>query len=274
MSFFWFRRRRYRSMLFSEDAATRLNAARKLGDLGDPGDVGTLYWFLKRERISEVREALSEGLRRIGTQSFEPLLQILSNTRKNKRISPGEASRILAGAAYILGIVRDDRALALLIEALKDYDSQVCEAASQALGNLGNRQAAEVLVARVQDKSWFRLLPLIPSFGLSLVGTETKEYIRSVMDGEVSVRVAAVKALEKLGDGRGFEVLVRALKTEGHGQQDDIERILAAKALGLLGDERAREPLAQNMEGRCSRALREAIAEAIARLDYSHTGDT
>lgn len=100
---------------------------------------------------------------------------------------------VVVGAARILGAVGDVRAVPNLVEALKTDDVVVGAAVIEALGVLGDAACVPWLVAALEHRF---------------------------------CAVAACAALGRLGDGRGVEVLRRAI--------DDDDRALALAAAQAL----------------------------------------
>jgi HEAT repeat protein len=120
-----------------------------------------------------------------------------------------------------------------LLAALNDPDTDVREAAAEALGWKGNADAVEPLVAALRAQQ---------------------------------VGIYAVEALGKIKDQRAVEGLILVLG------QDDIEAAYAARALGELRDQRAVAPLVnvlKNSHAPYTRAAAQtlgAAAEALAKL--------
>ncbi|HXF06632.1 MAG TPA: HEAT repeat domain-containing protein [Blastocatellia bacterium] len=147
--------------------------------------------------------------------------------------------------ARALGDIGDARAGEPLIEALKDEDQDVCQAAAEALVGMG-AAAVEPLIAALEDGR---------------------------------VRWAAVEALGRIGDARAVEPLIKALGYKG---RDIVKpgysskrsfcvpdllginiRRAAAEALGRIGDARAVKPL---IEALGDDRVRKAAVEALVMI--------
>jgi HEAT repeat protein len=96
-----------------------------------------------KDRYSDVRQAASEALGKIGAPAVEPLIAAL----KNKSLY------VRAAAAKLLGEIKDPRAVEPLIAALKDEKWDVRAAATEALVKIGTL-AVEPLIAALKDAEW------------------------------------------------------------------------------------------------------------------------
>ena len=108
--------------LKDQDMYTCEAAAEALDNLGwqpHRSETGAVYWVAKRQWNRCVE---------IGTPAVKPLIAALKD-KDNKRVR--------AAAAGALGQIGDRRAVEPLIAALKDQDMYTCEAAAEALDNLG-----------------------------------------------------------------------------------------------------------------------------------------
>ena len=152
------------------------------------------------------------------------------------------------------GEIGDERAVELLIQALKDeYSSSVRWEAAEALDELGyepknDTEKAYYLIAR---KNWDELVKM---------GEPAVEpLIHALKDEDSGVRREAIKTLVKIGEP-AVEPLIQALKDE----DSDVRRG-AAWALGKIGDERAVEPLTEALEDEYQ-VVREAAKKALADI--------
>jgi len=135
------------------------------------------------------------------------------------------------------------RDVAALVEALHEPDPSRSRQAAEALGRLGDQQAAPPLIDTLQNESLrdaaaASLLALTPEAVDILVMALRQAHpdVRAASQ-DPNVRVAIAGILGKAGDERAVEPLITAL--------DDLPEvgIAAAEALGRLGDRRAVEPL-------------------------------
>jgi VWFA-related protein len=139
-----------------------------------------------------------------------------------------EDARLRADAAYAMGFVSDPRSSRALRKALRDNDGTVRELAIDALARLGDEESIPELV--------------------KVLGNE-KEAVAS----------AAFEALRRFGPAAISDLIQEA--SEGPRRQTPS----AARLLGMLGDERALEPLARLLR-RGNVTNRVAATEALGHL--------
>jgi HEAT repeat protein len=201
------------------------------GCTGDPNDPRT--WASKLKNLRDQKEALD----RIANMDVEKartvvpeLIELYKETRKPEHLE--------ALARY-----RDDRAKALMIEAL-EYSEDDFDRATVAAGVLGEMKAADAVepLIRAADKP----LP-----------------IKSRAN---SVRLAAIRALVKIGDLRAVPVLSKILTTSAN-EQDFLLNTKAALGLAELRDPSAIPALLQGlfMTGRQNNVFQECRL-ALVRL--------
>jgi len=145
---------------------------------------------------------------------------------------------------------------------LKDEDSDVREAAIQALGQFRDPRAAEPLVAALRN--W----PSTFSIGRSLkqIGEPSVEpLIAALKDDNPAVRATAAKTLGNIEDPRAVEPLISALKDE-----DRNVRLNVVTALRWIRDPRAVEPLIALLKDEDVSVQSEAVSalRAISRKDF------
>jgi HEAT repeat protein len=138
--------------------------------------------------------------------------------------------------ANALGKVGDARAVEPLITALKDDDKDVRRQAAKALGEIGDARAVEPLVATLKD-------------------------------GDSGVCGFAAVSLGKFGDARAVRTLIHAIYDSNLG-------IAAVKALGVVGDSSAIDPLIISLQGGDGDIhRRKAAAEALVNLYHKKNID-
>ena len=125
-------------------------------------------------------------------------------------------------------------AVPLLIQALGDWDEDVCRAAAEALGAIGDPQAVPAL-------------------------------IQALGDGWDDVRRAAAEALVKIGTP-AVPALIQAL-----GHRYSAVRRAAARALGELGDPQAVPALTERLQDE-SGDVRKAAQAAIQQIQAKQSG--
>ena len=141
----------------------------------------------------------ARALSRIGTIAFDPVLRVL----------PGGGGHARRNAAWILGALRDERAVSPLVAQLGDPLATVREHVVWALGAIRDERAVDPL-ARVVGQ-----------------------------DDSADVRRQSAWALGAIRDGRAVDALLRALKDRDHGVRKQ-----SAWALGAIRDARAIDGLA------------------------------
>jgi HEAT repeat protein len=200
------------------DYGPRAAVALALGLLGDRRGVGPLVLALE-DSDAEVRTMAANALGQLcDGQALEPLILALKDPDREVR----------AMAAEALGLLHDKRALAPLLAALRDKEWEVQDRATKALGELGDVRAVDPLVGVLQDP-------------------------------DLSARAA--RSLGKLKDKRATSALIKELQYGGHGGH----RAAAAWALGELGDRRGVEPLVSALKDP-ERLVREEAAKALEKL--------
>jgi beta-lactamase regulating signal transducer with metallopeptidase domain/HEAT repeat protein len=174
-------------------------------------------------------EQAAIALASFGTSSLEPLKNSLGDARASVR----------RNAAWAIGELTNMRvgeraeAVPQLISLLSDSDEWVRMAAARALGEIGDRRAADKMIATLADGEW-------------------------------RVRRVAAWALSELKDERAVEVLCRVLVSDAEG---DV-RATAAKALGEIKSQKALPSLKQAL-GDAEPRVREFAKWAISEIEDS-----
>jgi HEAT repeat protein len=169
---------------------------------------------------------------------YPPIPAGASDAMKAQMETLAHASEPLerAHAAALLG--RDEQAkLAVphLLAALTDPDRTVRADAAQALGQIGDPQAVAPLIAIIEDR-----------------------------DEDWGVRTKAAEALGKLRDRRATGPLVAALA-----DMVSHVRLMAAVALGEIGDPAAEAALASTGEHDSDLSVREAARVALREIRHA-----
>lgn len=187
----------------------------------------------------ELRMEIAQALGEIGdTRAFEPLFLFL------ERELPLKYSNELTLCAWVIdavGMLRDARAIPLLIEALEHADVDVRKAARLALAEIGEpavQPLIEVLLTKEKQWRWYA------ANALSRIGDQRAgEPFRQVLQDKGAneyVRAEAAKGLGKLGGEGIYDLLISTLRDRA--EMETVRRGVAS-GLGLLGDRRALEPL-------------------------------
>ncbi|MBI5931673.1 MAG: HEAT repeat domain-containing protein [Chloroflexi bacterium] len=185
---------------------------------------------------------------------------------------------------------RDENEMEWLISALRSDDPVERARAAKSLGKRGDWRATEPLIRALHESKYD---PANDDPLDQLGDSAVEPLIASLQDADASVRVLAVMALAKIGDGRAAEPLVAALQDSDELVQmavwtalvdmgrpaveplisalrdnnPDIQRS-AALALGELGDDAAVDSLVEVLTDIDYRA-RSAAAKALGQIgDY------
>ena len=156
-------------------------------------------------------------------------------------------------------------AVPLLIQALGDWDEDVCRAAAEALGAIGDPQAIPALIQALgDDESWVRAAA---ARALGAIGDPqaVPALIQALGDGWDDVRRAAAEALVKIGTP-AVPALIQAL-----GHRYSAVRRAAARALGELGDPQAVPALTERLQDE-SGDVRKAAQAAIQQIQAKQSG--
>jgi len=228
------------------DKEVRDKATEALGKTGKPA-IRLLISGLRDPDVL-VRRGSSDALVRIGKHAISPLTRVLLEE---------DAALVRTGAVETLGKIRDGRAVASLVVALMDSDSDIQDMAALALVRTGEPAMAPLVrVLRVAGNPFRQRVVeiLVRTRGLAV-----KPLIDALGDENAEVRLTASEALVNIGRP-ALPRLRSALKNS-----KPAVRLEAATALGLTGDPGAVVPLVQAMKGR-DRDLRQRAAKALVRI--------
>ena len=136
-------------------------------------------------------------------------------------------------AARALAETGREAAVGPLIEALDDTNPDVRACAALALGHIGSGSAALALAARLADDSAFAAG--IAADALSMIGPAAVEaLIASLQAPQASARLLAVRALGRIGDERAVEPLCRLLDDPSYLVRYHVEEALEALGVGMV----------------------------------------
>lgn len=318
--------------LKSKNWEERRAAARALGETKSQRAVKPLVAAL-RDKDLHVREAAIEALGKIGgPNTIEPLVAMLVDERLWLREAAGRALEQADPAWSRSPAARN--AVPKLLLALTDEDTDVKTAAEEALGNIADprtvdpllrtlRQAGEVTVVEALGKIRDRraIEPLVPALRdfrpwmqkavenaldridprwprSTFVKNAMPDFIAALADKNLLVRVAAARALGRIGDPRAFEPLLKALQEGGyvrHAAEKSLDRLdpnwkgsnaarkmlpdfirelqdpnhevrfSAARQLEKIGDAQAIQPLVETLVDGVSQ-VRKAAADALEAI--------
>jgi len=204
-----------------------------------------------KDEDSNVREFSNRFLYGLGKEAVDPLISFLKE----------EDSFILLKVITALGNIKDSRAIEPLIGVLKDKDSAVRESAVVALKKFGEI-AVEPLISALQAKDLEVRRNVIKILGQIKDPRAVEPLIVALKDEDSKVRENIVKAIKEIGKA-AVDILVKTLQSEDF----DI-RVLAAWALGQIGDSRAIDPLIAALQDK-EFFVQAKAAEALGEIQDS-----
>lgn len=256
----------YLEALTLDDIPARCDAAKALGDMGDPAAVDGLITCLQHSDAKSQYAAFS-ALVKIGAAAAAPAmvdtLLGTSSSRLWELMKLNIGMRLRAGLLNI--VQRGDTALAdKLAEALTQpqYDAYQRAYLTQLLGRTGDERAVEGLIdtltedieimqaAAADALGWIGDVRAVPPLLVTL----------EISPDESSVREVAAEALGRIGDPEVVPALVISLA-----DSNEWVRRASAVALGDIGDKSVLDALAQAL-GDESAMVQDAAFEAIKRL--------
>ena len=269
-----------------KDADTDLAriAAEALGKIGDTGAVEPLIQKIKsseddRYVVNQIRKSAAEALGRIqDMRAVDPLIQIIKSSEDDNWVREE--------AAKALGQIGDKESVDILLHSLVDDDKEVRSFSALALGTMGNSRAVEPLINALKDDFEDVRKHAVVSLG-NIGDTYAVEPLIEAIEQRVCDCSYITRALGKLGDERAIGPLIHTLQNSwwhssrrsGEESQEMVQfsiaealrdigesaieplilalkdedfkvRTYAAKALGMIGDTRAIEPLIGTFEDR------------------------
>jgi len=243
--------------------------------------VTQLLRALSDKRFYIIYWKIKELLQKMGKYALPPLLEALKSDDRSLRDVATEAFTTIgeSGVEHLittlelgnkdvkkasvtaLGDIGDRRAADILIPLLEDNDAEVKEAAVVALGKIGDERAVKPLIRSlnfdenpgVRGKS-ARALAKIGDF------LAVDHLIAALGDKDKEVRKDAVTALGIIGHEKALNQLITALK-----DSDEDLRKICAWSLGKFKDKRAIKPLTELLKDRCSE-VREKAAISLGKI--------
>lgn len=227
-------------------SVTNLDDEELVRVLGDP------------KALDRDRAAMLLGDRRVAA-AMQPLCTALEDKDKFVR---SEAARALGGLGQA-------EAVPGLLRALRDDHDTVRARAAESLAALGVGEAVEPLVALLDDPSDTAAGGAVRA--LARLGGEQSAGALMAMIGRRSVgwpRREAIKELPPLAGKGALSVLLAGLEDE-----DPHLRVAAAKALGKLGEAEAEQALLACLDPASGPELRQEAARALGKLGGPGSGE-
>ena len=171
----------------------------------------------------------ARALKAIGATVFEPVLRVL----------PSGGNHARRNAAWVLGALKDERAVPPLVAQLADKVAAVRDHVAWALGAIDDARAVDALArVVVQDDSADVRKQAAWALGAIRDAKAVDALVKALRDKDYDVRKQAAWALGAIRDGRAVDPLIAALKDT----QSDVRKQVAW-ALGAIGDARATDGL-------------------------------
>lgn len=249
----------YRSALRSKAPMVRFAGLVALGDVRDRDSLNEIM-AAQRDQHPLVRLAAAYAAYRCGEASQgRALLSALTD-------SPDEHVR--GEAAHLIGKLGDAKAAGALRVAMRDKVNLVAVQACAALADLGESEGVDRLIEYSYGELNSRMLALQ---GLAHKPDErardTLLYILNNREEYTEARLVAARGLGGLGSDAGYEFSLQSLShTDSQANDQARVRILAATALGAIGDERALPNLRETAGSESDERVQVAASYAILKI--------
>jgi len=205
---------------------------------------------LRHSRYLGIAGYVSRALQEMGEPAVKPLLAALED----------EDWKIRLGAATVLGVMKDPRAVDPLLFFLGEKDRASREAARKALVEIG-MPAVKPLIAALKDENINVRAEAVKALGEIKDPRAADPLIPLLGEEDARLRADVIDALGKIGSPSAVRHLIVALKDDKHYRN----RARAANALGELKDPKALRPLVDAMLN--DGAIQQASAKAAAAID-------
>lgn len=180
--------------------------------------------------------ALVEGSKRVNRRVR--LRKGWDNVNALSEVLKDTDSNVRQAATELLAQVGGEKSVEALLVALKDQDRNVRQSATHALGRIGSKEAIEALIFALRDKTnpvrWYSAMVLGDVGGESALNA----LVLALEDADRHLRKRATEALGRIGGGTAITALIAALR-----DKNNPERWQAAESLGRIGGEKAVEAL-------------------------------
>lgn len=221
----------------SPSEKVRYNAARVLGEMGDPAAVEPLIKSLKFDKNGSVRLYAARALGELGdVEAVEPLIESLEEDRNVD---------VRVRAARALGKLGTEKVVLPLVYALSDENSQVCMTAADALIEIGPIAVKPLIKTLSHEKVNVRC-DATRALGELADAAAVDALVGMLNDEWVNVRIYAVQSLGKIGSHNATSALVEVMRRDN---ENVLVRAGAAAALGMLKDKKALLPLRELIMG-------------------------
>lgn len=260
-------------LLRDSEEFVRKEAAATLGKIGDARAVQHLLKVMTEDEADRPLAAKAlEALKWHPTNPEEQIIYAFSLGKFDDPIAIGPPAvpaliNLLRGkskdfrvaAARALGQIGDKNAADSLLSVLQDERSEVREEAARALGLIGDAKAVAALMDLMQDQE-YHVRP-VAAKSLGQIGDPAciDALALALSDKKYTVRKAAASALISFGE-LAIEPLLEATFSEDH-----HTRLVAIEALGQLGDQRVIGQLVAALRDKNEQVRKEA-ARSLGNL--------
>lgn len=264
--------------LKNHDSGVRKMAAWVLGRIGDTRSIKPLSQALLDYDV-RVRTRAAEALKKMKSDSIGSLIKDIDADNLHTR----------QAAAWVLGHFKDKRAVEPLCRIISDdFDWRVRAAAAEALGRIGDASARTALVDALRDKQ--RDVQQAAVEALDRLGDSAIDLVTELLkDNRIDICLLAVKTLGYIGDTYAVKPLMDALRKSITFGPPTIEALIrigppavdplidllgdrhthirhaAVKALGEIRDPRAAMPLTRVLKD-SDKLIRQITAEALGKI--------
>ncbi|MFC1806793.1 HEAT repeat domain-containing protein [Candidatus Omnitrophota bacterium] len=162
---------------------------------------------LSSKKGNESRQA-KKNLIKWGGASVEPLLEVAKDWK-------GQEGALRVKCVDILGELKDDRAVPVLISVLGEKKMTMRYNAAKALGKIGDNKAVPALIKLLSDPEWEVRFFTVEAIG-DIGDVQAAKPLSNVLlsDSNKEVRLAAVEALDKIDARSETGVVVDALSDD------------------------------------------------------------
>ena len=242
-------------------------------------DTSTAAWALRLLNDSRALGPVVDHVAQLGTGETGNLfndgmktIDLLKRTAAAEKLVPllrSKDYRTRLSGVVSLGALASNTASKSLVEMLGDKHWLVRGSAAEALGAIGDNNALKDLTQSLGDKSWYVRRHAAFALGRLKDSKAVPKLLLTFKDKNELVRVAAAKALNELADPRAIPEMIHGLTDYNPGIRESSadfmgkvkayksvpalitrlanehwhEKVMAAEALGNIGDRRAITPL-------------------------------
>jgi HEAT repeat protein len=238
--------------LSASDRATRLAAAKGLGQLGSHSAIGVLRRYLAATHDPYERATAAYSLLRLGDRLAEDIAETILGSRVD------DYAR--ATAALALGRARDPQLVAELRPRLVDHNLDVRIAVAVALTRYGDPAGAAYLRAAMRDGDWFTRLEVGQLLDEVEFSNAREIVMAAVTSPDRDLSLQGIRAIGISGDTREIDFLAHVADEA----TDPVVRAEAAWALGRIGGTDAVAPLIA-MVSDPDHSVRYTAADALDR---------